>query len=161
MTKSAKSCLILIIGLSVVSCDSNNNNGDLNLPNVLGSMTASIGGVAWSAVTAIATSVTNIPFPTIIVAGADATGAGMALGFSDVSQTGTFTFDSSNISVMTWTPNASSGTYKDENGTVTITSFTADNITGTFSFEGQRFSDGATINITNGFFDVGNGISQF
>ncbi len=159
MIKSAKSCLILIIGLSVVSCDSNNNDGDLNLPTTLGSMTASIDGVAWSAVTAIATRVTDIPFPTILIAGADPTGAGIGLAFTDTTQTGSFTFDSSNISVMTWTPNASSGTYKDENGTVTITSFTADNLTGTFPFEGQRFSDGATISITNGFFDVGNGLA--
>ncbi len=85
----------------------------------------------------------------------------MALGFSDVSQTGTFTFDSSNVTTMSWTPNASAESYVAENGTVTITSFTADNLKGTFSFEGRRFSDGATISITNGSFDVGNGLTPF
>jgi len=161
MKKLTNYCLILIIGLSVVSCDSNDNDGDANLPNGLGSMTASISGVAWSAVTAFATRVTDIPFPTIIIAGADPTGAGMALGFSDISQTGTFTFDSSNVTTMLWTPNSSSGSFLAENGTVTITSFTADNLKGTFSFEGTRVSDGATVAITNGSFDVGNGLGTF
>ena len=33
--------------------------------------------------------------------------------------------------------------------------------TGTFSFEGRRVSDGATVSVINGAFDVGNGLSPF
>lgn len=150
--------LTVLFSATLVSCDSNNSDGDLNLPGGLGTLTAIIDGVSWSAVTATATRVTNVPIPTIIIADA---GAGMGLGFADVSETGAFTFSSSNITSMSWTPNSSSGSFIATNGTATITTFTDDRLKGTFSFEGRRVSDGATVSVINGAFDVGNGLSPF
>lgn len=152
----------LCFSFILVSCDSNsggddnNDNNGIPLPGLLGTMRADVDGQSWNAITATASRFLNLSIPTILLAGVDLTGSGISIGFADVDGVGTFQFSSSNVTTMMWTPGSTGGSYTATSGSVTITSYSEDNLQGTFAFEGRRFSDGATVSVTNGTFNAPN-----
>ncbi|GMQ82196.1 MAG: hypothetical protein BMS9Abin05_1641 [Rhodothermia bacterium] len=156
--------LVLFFALALSACDSNSSNDNNNNNNNgggSGKMTATIGGTAWSAASATATKITAFGITSLTVAGADASAEAMTVSFVGVLGPGTFDLNSNNLASMSYIAEAAPGAYISTSGSATITTLNDEKVKGTFSFEGTRFSDGATISVTNGTFDVGYGVSPF
>lgn len=163
MVSFLRYAFMFMLMLGVAACDSNsdNDNDNNNIPGGSGTMRADIDGATWSAANATATRISAGGFSTLTIAGADTGAKAMTVSFVGVTGPGTYTFGSNNLASMSWLPDASGNAYLATAGSATITTINDDEVKGTFSFEGLRISDGATISITNGSFDVGYGISPF
>lgn len=161
MKSMLKYSFVLFCAIALSACDSNSDSDNNDNGGGSGKMTATIDGTGWNAASATATKISAFGITSLTIAGADASATSMTLSFVAVAGPGTFDLDSGNLASMSYTPDAASGPFISTVGSATITTLNDDKVKGTFSFEGTRFSDGATVAIVNGTFDVGYGLSLF
>jgi hypothetical protein len=159
--------LLVLVGLtlSLISCSEKNPSEPSGSggSQSKGSITASIGGVSWSANSVVTAS--NVPpsatgtVGVLTIYGFELPGARSIRVIAGYSGTGigTYTVPGSLGTGFVWTEGTQAQTWDGTSGSVTITTFTATRVAGTFSFTATaRAASGATGTrlISNGSFDV-------
>lgn len=148
--------LALLLTASAAGCGDDGPAGPDNFG--LGTLSADIDGVTWTAVSATAASSTN---DIVGVGAADLSGTSIAFAFSN--QPGSYTIGPTNVynaqynetqgsTVSAWLASGLQG----GSGTITVTSITADRVQGTFEFVAVPVNQPGAPNVvvTNGVFDV-------
>ena len=157
--RTTSSAVMIASLVFAIACGGSDNKGVTN-PNPnksAGTLSARIDGAAWTA-TAVSVGVNT---GGLIIAGASASGQGLAIGVSRTQGTGTQTFGS-NVSALgtltigtgSWSATGLQGI--GGTGSVTLTTLTSNRAAGTFTFTAKPLAGGASGDrvVTQGAFDV-------
>jgi hypothetical protein len=155
------STLVIALTLTLGACDSDNTDDDNNNPpGAVGTMEALIDGTQWTAANATANSVTAAEITSLFIAGATASADAMTITFVGTVATGQHTLGDGTLVSMSFIDSGEiANTFVGSTGTVNITVITSEKVKGTFSFNGKRASDGESVTVTSGTFDVEYGLN--
>jgi hypothetical protein len=144
---------LLVISLAFVACKKNGSSDDDIIPN-LGEFKASIDGSSWTADGAAG----GLNEEGVLAIGAsrdNQSGFGISIENPEPNMEYAFTTGNTEVSATYTTPSAQSAfiTVLGGSGSIKLTTYNSERAKGTFTFTATD-AFGATVNITNGSFDV-------
>ena len=151
------SMLFAAAGMLLAACgSSSDSNTGPNTSGLLSTLSASVGGTAWTAAPPVVWTVTSTG---VTMSGVDAAATSVTISFLGTG-TGTYQLTSnqsvSGLATVGKGGNAWTTIGQGASGTVTVTTFTPTHIVGTFSFDAVTSPNGVVnvMHVTNGKFDL-------